>query len=94
MIPNPNRRVEYFANRDFDFKNLQCRAGERLPNRWQDNQLVKGLKSRYGDACVTHKTTNAEPLPPTPVQDSVVAVVTPAPQPEEAPQKRGRKKKQ
>lgn len=49
-------RGDWYANRDFDFKNLQVQKGERLPNAWQLAQNAKYLKDTYGETCIKYKS--------------------------------------
>ena len=59
-----NRTFEYVAGRDFDFKNLRAKAGERLPDTWQHTEMVKRLREKYGDESVTRRLLNPVPEKP------------------------------
>ena len=45
----------YYAGRDFATKNLTCREGDLLPDRWQGSVLIKKLREQYGEDSVVGK---------------------------------------
>jgi hypothetical protein len=49
-------RSNWYANRDFNFRTLVCRKGEKLPSAWQDPSNVRYLKEQYGEGCIVRKT--------------------------------------
>ena len=50
MTDTKNNR--WFANQDFNLKNLQVPKGELLPAGWQSPSSIKYLRSQYGKDCV------------------------------------------
>lgn len=51
-VVGPGASGKWRANRDFSLRNLTCKAGEVLPPRWQQPELIDYLKRQYGDDCV------------------------------------------
>ena len=48
----------WYAAQDFNLKNLQVRAGARLPDGWQVVQNVKYLQQMFGKECVVRKSSS------------------------------------
>ncbi len=46
---------DWYANREFDFKNLQVAKGAKLPPAWQVPQNRKYLMEHYGKDCIVKK---------------------------------------
>ena len=44
--------LEWYAKRDFDYPNIQCRAGSRLPDSWQHPGLRRWLQQQHGQDCI------------------------------------------
>lgn len=57
-MAHPGDIYQYVANIDFDFKNLQCKAGQPLPDKWQHRELIKRLQQNHGENCVTQRVVN------------------------------------
>ena len=62
---NPNVTYEWIANKNFNFKNLKAKKGQRLPDNWQHVELVRRLKEKYGANSVLPRAIN----PKTPVEE-------------------------
>lgn len=49
-------RGDWYANQDFNFKNLQVHKGDKLPSAWQIPQNTSYLKDTYGENCIKYKS--------------------------------------
>jgi hypothetical protein len=52
MRVTDTKNNRWFANKDFNMRNLKVPKGELLPQGWQVPSSIKYLKSQYGDDCV------------------------------------------
>jgi hypothetical protein len=50
----------FYAGQDFNSKNLTCKKGDQLPDRWQEPLLVKKLREQYGQGAVEARTRNVQ----------------------------------
>lgn len=49
-------RGDWYANRDFNFRNLTVQKGEKLPSAWQIPQNARYLQDTYGESCIKYKS--------------------------------------
>ena len=50
----------FYAGQDFDSKNLKCKKGDQLPDRWQESVLVRKLREQYGPGAVVTRERKVE----------------------------------
>ena len=54
------QRFVFYAGRDFNMKNLRCKEGDQLPDRWQEPTLVRKLREDFGEAAVVVRSTTVQ----------------------------------
>jgi hypothetical protein len=65
-VANPNAVFEWVAEKSFNYPNLKCRKGQRLPDAWQNSQLVRKLKEQHGEKAISRRQVNYVPEVPEP----------------------------